>query len=118
MNSSSILKVEAHRLGTTPAEWERLRVMTDEDIAEAALADPDAQPLTDEQLASLRRPSFAQVVRQTLRMNRQTFAATYGIELEALIAWERHQGLPSQAEHSYLLLIDRQPELAKRQPAN
>ena len=36
-------------------DWERLAAMTDEEVTAAALSDPDAQPLTDEQLSKFRR---------------------------------------------------------------
>jgi putative transcriptional regulator len=34
-----------------------MRPMTDDEVMAAALADPDAQPLTDEQLAKMKRRS-------------------------------------------------------------
>lgn len=36
-------------------DWERLNAMTDEEVTAAALSDPDAQPLTDEQMNRARR---------------------------------------------------------------
>jgi putative transcriptional regulator len=36
-------------------DWARLDAMTDEEIMAAALSDPDAQPLSPEQLAKMRR---------------------------------------------------------------
>ena len=36
-------------------DWERLAAKTDEEINAAALSDPDAQPLTEEQLRKFRR---------------------------------------------------------------
>ena len=38
-------------------DWERVESMTDEEVTAAALADPDAQPLTEEQLRKSRRLS-------------------------------------------------------------
>ena len=35
-------------------DWARLDAMSDEEVTAAALSDPDAQPLTPEQLASMR----------------------------------------------------------------
>lgn len=44
-------------------DWDRLKRMTNEEILEAALSDPDAQPLTDEQLAQMRRvPAFRALI--------------------------------------------------------
>jgi hypothetical protein len=36
-------------------DWARIDAMTDEEIEAAARADPDNPPLTDEELASMRR---------------------------------------------------------------
>jgi putative transcriptional regulator len=36
-------------------DWTRLDAMTDQEVVAAALSDPDAQPLTAEQLAKMRR---------------------------------------------------------------
>lgn len=35
-------------------DWEKLMSMTDEEIHESAMADPDAQPLTEEELSQMR----------------------------------------------------------------
>ena len=37
-------------------DWTRIRAMTDEQRLAGALADPDAQPLSDQALARARRP--------------------------------------------------------------
>ena len=83
--------------GMTAEDWRRLDEMTDEEITAAALADPDNPPLTEEQLAQFRRPSLAMKVRRALRMSREAFAAAYGIPLETLQAWERHQAEPTES---------------------
>jgi len=36
-------------------DWKRVSVMTEEQVVVAALADPDALPITDEQLSRMRR---------------------------------------------------------------
>jgi putative transcriptional regulator len=107
--------------GMTAEDWRRLDALTDEEITAAALADPDNPPLSDEQLAQFRRPALSMKVRLKLRMGRETFAAAYGIPLETLKAWERHQAEPTEVELAYLRLIEREPEMAKAQvamPAN
>lgn len=53
--------------------WEKLRQMSDEEITRRALADPDAQPLTDEELEQMQlglypRPKWA--VQQIVRCDR------------------------------------------------
>jgi putative transcriptional regulator len=47
-------------------DWDRLRAMTDEEVTAAALADPDARPLTIEQLRTARRVPRAKTLRRAL----------------------------------------------------
>jgi putative transcriptional regulator len=101
------------KYGMTAEDWRRLDAMTDEEIIAAALKDPDNPPLTDEQLAQFRRPALSMKVRLKLHMGRETFAAAYGIPLETLRAWERHEVQPTEVEIAYLRLIEREPEVAK-----
>ena len=104
---------ERDKYGMTAEDWRRLDALTDEEITAAALKDPDNPPLTDEQLARFRRPALAKRIRLKLRMGRETFAAAYGIPMETLKAWERHEVEPTAVEIAYLRLIERAPELAK-----
>ena len=54
-------------------DWERVRAMTDEEVMAAALSDPDAQPLTPEQLARMRRVPRVKLLRQQLGMTQAEF---------------------------------------------
>jgi putative transcriptional regulator len=102
------------RYGVTAEDYRRrLEAMTDEEIAAAALADPDNPPLTDEELARFRPRSLAFDVGRKLHMGRATFARTYGIPLETLTAWERFKLEPTEVELAYLRLIEREPEASK-----
>jgi putative transcriptional regulator len=101
------------KYGMTAEDYRRLRARTDEEITAAALNDPDNPPLTDEQLARFRRPALARRIRHKLHMGRETFSAAYGIPLETLRAWERHQVEPTEVELAYLRLIEREPEMSK-----
>jgi putative transcriptional regulator len=104
---------ERDKYGMTAEDYRRLRARTDEEITAAAMADPDNPPLTDKQLARFRRPALSMKVRLKLRMGRETFSAAYGIPVETLRAWERHQLEPTAVELAYLRLIEREPEMAK-----
>ncbi len=90
--------------------------MTDDEITAAALADPDAQPITPEQVAAYRAPAMCKVIRNKLGMTRSRLAEAYGIPLDTLQAWERHRSDPTEVERNYLRLIERAPELAKLEP--
>jgi putative transcriptional regulator len=108
---------ERDQYGMTAEDWRRLKALTDEEITAAALKDPDNPPLTDEQLARFRSPALSMRIRHKLHTGRETFAAAYGIPLETLKAWERHEVEPTEVEIAYLRLIEREPEMAKAQVA-
>lgn len=113
MSNAPTSNNERDKYGMTAEEWRRLEALTDEEITAAALKDPDNPPLTDEQLARFRRPALSMRIRHKLRMGRESFSAAYGIPMETLKAWERHELEPSAVEIAYLRLIERAPELAK-----
>jgi putative transcriptional regulator len=100
----------------TAEDWKRLDEMTDDDIRAAALADPDAQPISPERLAAWKPPALSRFVRHKLRMTRFSFSQAYGIPEEILRAWERHEAEPTVVELAYLRLIEREPERAKLVP--
>lgn len=75
-----------------PAEaqdWTRFDVMTDEQRHVAALADPDAQPWTEEQLAKAKRRPRAVTIRRAMKLSLADFAVLAGVTIETLKAWER-----------------------------
>jgi putative transcriptional regulator len=117
MSNGSTSDDKRDRYGMSPEDWKRLDAMTDEEITAAALADPDAQPISPERLAAARPPSFAKRVRHKLHMGRERFCSTYGIPLDTLRAWERHEAEPTPTELAYLRLIEREPERARMVPA-
>lgn len=104
---------ERDQYGMTSEDWKQLDAMTDDEVMAAALKDPDSQPLTDAQLARMRRLSIAQYVRERLGMSREAFAATYAIPLETLRAWERHEAEPTPAETAFLKAIGAAPDAVR-----
>jgi putative transcriptional regulator len=50
-------------------DWARLDVMTDEEVEAAALADPEARPLTEEHLAQFERVPNVKAIREKLRLS-------------------------------------------------
>lgn len=95
-------------------DWARVKAMTDEDVLAAALADPDAQPLTPEQLARMRRVSPAKVLRQRLGMTQVEFAEAFGIPVSTLRDWEQRRTTPDAPARALLRAIEREPETMRR----
>ena len=65
-------------------DWKRLQAMTEEEVHAAALADPDAQPLTETDFARMKRVPRIRTLRRALALTQEEFAARYHIPLGTL----------------------------------
>ncbi len=92
---------------------DRLDSMTEEEVHAAALSDPDAQPLTEEQLARMHRSIDPRTVREKLRLTQQEFASTFHLSLSAIKNWEEGRSLPDQATRILLKVIGHNPQAVK-----
>ena len=81
------------------------RHMTEGEILAAALADPDAQPWTEEQLATAKRVPRARSLRRALRLTQEEFAERYLIPVGTLRDWEQGRTEPDAPARAYLLAI-------------
>ncbi len=48
-------------------DWQRVNAMTEEEITESAMSDPDAQPVTEEELKHFRPAPNIKAIRQKLK---------------------------------------------------
>ncbi|MBV9785952.1 MAG: helix-turn-helix domain-containing protein [Acidisphaera sp.] len=88
--------------------------MAEEDVQAAALADPDAQPLTPEISARMRRVPRAKTLRRALRLTQEKFAARYQIPLGTLRDWEQGRAEPDKPARAYLKAIAGDPDAVQR----
>jgi putative transcriptional regulator len=95
-------------------DWARLEAMTDEEVTAAALSDPDAQPLTPEQLGKMRRLSRVKVLRQRLGLTQAEFGRAFHLPITTLHDWEQHRSLPDAPARALLLAIERDPETMQK----
>ena len=77
-------------------DWARLRAMTDEEVTAAAMSDPDARPMTPEQLRAARRVPRTKTLRRALALTQEEFAVRYRIPLGTLRDWEQGRCEPDQ----------------------
>ena len=63
--------------GERPFPKTPMRPMTEEEISAAAAADPDARPMTPEQLAKAKRVPQIKTLRRALGMTQGEFATRY-----------------------------------------
>jgi putative transcriptional regulator len=88
--------------------------MTDEEVLAAARSDPDAQPLSLEELAKMRRVSPVKILRQRLGMTQLEFAEAFGLPISTLRDWEQRRTTPDAPARALLRAIDRDPETMRR----
>ncbi len=94
-------------------DWSAFDALTDEEVLEAALGDPDAQPLSDAQLARMKRPN-PKVVRRALGLSQEEVAARFRIPVGTLRDWEQGRVEPDQAARAYLMVIARIPDAVRK----
>ena len=94
---------------TSSHDWSRFDAMTEAERHAAALKDPDAQPLTPERMASMKRTPQVQVIRRALKLSQEDFAARFHIPLGTLRDWEQGRKDPDAAARAYLMVIGRNP---------
>ena len=72
--------------------------------------DPENPPLTDEQLARMRRISPAKQLRFKLGLSQQEFATRYQIPVGTLRDWEQRRSEPDAPARAYLKVIAADPD--------
>ncbi len=98
----------------TKHDWRRADAMTDEEVHAAAIADPDAQPLTPARLAGMKQTPRLKIIRRGLGLTQEEFAARFQIPLGTLRDWEQGAAQPDQAARAYLTVIAHDPESVQR----
>ena len=91
-----------------------MRPTTEADIEAAAWADPDARPLTPEELAKARRVPRIKTLRRALGLTQEEFAAGYHIPVGTLRDWEQGRSKPDQPARAYLHVIASDPDGVRR----
>jgi putative transcriptional regulator len=84
--------------------------MTDEEVHAAAMADPDARPMTPEEMATVRPVPRVRTLRRALGLTQEEFATRYQIPLGTLRDWEQGRTEPDQPARAYLKVIASNPE--------
>jgi putative transcriptional regulator len=97
-----------------PTDWARVDAMTEEQVEAAALADPDARPMTPEERAKARRVPRIRTLRRALALTQEEFAARYHIPLGTLRDWEQGRTEPDQPARAYIKVIASDPEGVSR----
>ncbi len=96
----------------TPAshDWAHFDAMTETQRHAAALSDPDAQPVTPDNVRRMKRTPQVKVIRRALGLSQEMFAARFHIPLGTLRDWEQDRKEPDAAARAYLIVIARNPK--------
>jgi putative transcriptional regulator len=103
---------EGPRPGKT--DWTRVEALTGEQALQNALADEDNPPLTDDQLARMRRVPNPQEIRQRLGLTQREFSQQFQIALGTLRDWEQGARRPDSAAKAYLRVIAAAPDVVRQ----
>ncbi|MGH8208601.1 MAG: helix-turn-helix domain-containing protein [Steroidobacteraceae bacterium] len=93
----------------TKPDWSRLDAMSAEERHAAAVSDPDAQPLTPDDFARMKRTPQVRVIRRALGLSQEEFAEKFQIPLGTLRDWEQGRKDPDTATRAYLRVIGHNP---------
>ena len=91
-----------------------MRPMTEDEIAAVAAADPDARPMTPEELARAKRIPRIKTLRRALGMTQDEFSRAYHIPLGTLRDWEQGRTAPDGPARAYLAVIAADPQGVSR----
>lgn len=115
MSNSNItrVKVTIDNLPQGQTDWAVVDALSDEEVEQAALADPDAPPTPLEQLAHFQRAIDVKAIREKLSLTPEEFAATFHLSLTTLRAWEQGHSQPDPVARTLLRVIAHNPEAVK-----
>ena len=113
MKNAGTTKV-THKAGTPPiatdTDWSAVEAMSAAEIHQAALADPDSQPLPDRAAVNMAKLVNVKKLRENLGQTQEQFAATYRIPVGTLRDWEQRRKHPDAPARAYLQVIAQNPE--------
>ena len=90
-------------------DWRRVDALSDEEIDEAARSDPDALPLSDEDLEKFQRVVDVRALRRRLGMSQKRFARSFHLSVGTVRDWEQGRSMPDRPARVLLQLIERNP---------
>lgn len=100
-----------HRVET---DWSRFDALTEEEIQQHALDDPDNPPHTAEELARMPRIPNPRRLRESLNLTQEEFARQFQIRLRTIQEWERNERMPDNMAISYLRVIEKIPDAVRQ----
>ena len=100
--------------GEPKTDWSGFDAMTEAERHAAAMADPDARPMTDAEWARARRVPQVKVIRRAFKLSQEEFAADFHIPIDTLRDWEEGRFEPDATARAYLHVIASEPEMVRK----
>ncbi|TWB73486.1 putative transcriptional regulator [Nitrospirillum amazonense] len=91
----------------------RFDAMSEEERHQAAVSDPDARPLTPEDMSRMRRVPQVRTMRRALGLTQEEFAARFHVPIGTLRDWEQGRKEPDATAKAYLKVIAKNPDVVQ-----
>ena len=114
MKDGNTTRITRKQAKSARTDWTRFDATSDEQRHRAALSDPDARPLTEDDFRRMKRTPRAKIIRRALGLSQEDFAARYHIPIGTLRDWEQGRVEPDQAARADLTVIARNPEAVRK----
>ena len=114
MSDDNITRYKLDPVNPPKTDWTAFDARTEAENTAAALADPDAQPATPEQLARSKRVVDVRMIREKFGLTQEQFARRFGLQLEMVRGWEERTLVPDAAARTLLRVIWLEPEAVRR----
>lgn len=114
MKDAGITKTKIDSANPSKPDWTAFDARTEVENTAAALADPDAQPATPEQLAGARRIVNVRLIRDKFGLTQDEFAHRFGLRPELVRGWEDRSITPDATAITLLRVIWAEPEAVRR----
>ena len=114
MSDEGITRVTRDPGTATKPDWSRFEAMSDAQRTTAAIADPDAPPATDEQLARATRRPDVRAIREAMGLSVDAFGARFGLSPVLLRQWEAGTKWPDRPAQMLLRVIAHEPDAVAR----
>jgi putative transcriptional regulator len=115
MSAASTTKPRAAELASPSRhDWSAFEAMTEAEREAAALADPDARPMTETEWARAKRVPQVTTLRRRLGLTLEEFSQQYRIPIVTLQDWEAGRSAPDPVGQAYLQVIGRLPEVLRQ----
>ena len=114
MKDGNTTRITRKLAKSAKTDWTRFDAMTAAEKHAAALSDPDAQPLTEEDMRRMKCTPRAKIIRRALGLSQEDFAARYQIPVGTLRDWEQGRVEPDQAARAYLTVIARDTDAVRK----